>query len=149
MERGDISGHTSPSQVCVFEGLLAAPPSKNNFNLLKHQMYARQGKWDLALSFWTANELPLKSMVHHYTHLGISTDVVTFLSPDAVEPIYRWLLRKVESVPNILYYSSPSAYADDLKYNRSITTVYVPDQSMAFDIGMRATTVSPLTTWGL
>jgi hypothetical protein len=88
-------------------------------------------------------------MVHHYTHLGIATDVVTFLSPDAVEPIYRWLLRKVESVPSILYYPSPSAYADDLKYNRSITSVYVPDKSMAFDIGMRATTVSPLTTWGL
>lgn len=148
MERGDIAEYSIPGQACVFEGLIAHPPVKKNLNYLKCQVYEKQGKWDDALRLWVPNELPLKSMIHHIKHLGISTTVITFLSADAVDPVYRWLLRKGVSA-DVLYYESASAYADDLKYDRSVRAVYVPDQNMAFDIGMRAVTVSSTATWGL
>ena len=148
MERGDIGLSTTPGQACVFEGLLASPPPKKRFDALKSQLRINQDRWDLALPLWTANELPLKSLIHCYTRLGIATDIITFLSVDAVDPIYQWLVRKCKLVPNILYYESPSAYADDLKYDTSTRVVYVPDHEMALAIGVKATVVSPASTWG-
>jgi hypothetical protein len=148
VEHGDIGVYSSPGQACIFEGLLASPPpKKRNLTTFKYERNQKQDKWDVAIQSWTANELPLKSLINHVKRLGISTDVITFLSPEAVDPIYNWLLRK-GVVTNVFYYVSPEAYAEDLKYDHSIRSVYVPDQSMARILGMRSTTTSPTTTWG-
>jgi hypothetical protein len=147
MERGDIGDYTRPGQACVFEGLIASPPEKKKFSLSKHDTYQRQGKWEQALALWVPNELALKSLINHVRRLGITTDVITFLSPDAVDPIYNWLLRKGVST-GVYYYTSAQAYADDLKYDYSIRNVYVPSSEIGAIIGMRATTVAPTTIWG-
>jgi len=148
MERGDIGDFFISAQACVFEGLLASPPTTKKFDRLKSEFYIRQGKWDAALALWVPHELPIKSLVHHLRVLGIVTEVVTFLDAEAQEAVYRWLLRKGISV-NVTYYPSVAEYVADLKYMPGIRAVYVPDSDMAFNIGIRAVTSSPTTSWGL
>lgn len=147
MERGDIGDFVLPGQACVFEGLLASPPDKVS-NKLKYRFHMASNDWDAALRLWKTNDLPVKSLIDSVKRKGITTLVVTFLSPDAVEPIYRWLLRKGITT-TVEFYESPEAYADDLRYNRSILNVYVPETEMAHIIGFRATVISNQLAWSV
>lgn len=146
MERGDISIGSAIGQAALFEGVLAKPPT--GVASVKEKYYQRRGAWDEAIKLWTPNDLPLKSLIDSVERLGISTDVITFLSVDAVEPIYRWLVRKGVTTP-VYYYEDAEAYAVDLKYNRAIRVVYVPTKEVAYTLGMRATVVSPDAAWRL
>ncbi len=147
MERGDIADFAVVGQSCIFEGLLAHPPH-SRVDRLKEQYLVRKDDWAGVIGLWKPNELPLKSLIDSVKRLGIATDVITFLSPDAVEPIYQWLIRKGVST-SVYYYESAEAYADDLKYDWSIRNVFCADQETAFTIGMRATVVSNETTWSV
>lgn len=147
MERGDISDFTSIGQSCVFEGLLASPPESVG-RRIRERFRTQINDWDAALKLWKPHDLPIRSISDHINRLGISTLVVTFLSADAAEPIYRWLLRKGIAT-SVTYYPSPAAYRSDLKYDMGIKTVYVPDQEMAAELGIRATVISPDLPWSL
>lgn len=147
MERGDIGEFSIAGQACVFDQLLASSPT-NISDRMKERFHIAKGDWESALKLWKPNDAPLKSMIDHVKRLGISTVVVTFLSPDAVEPVYRWLLRKGVST-TVEFYESPAHFGQDLKYNHSLRNVYVPDQEMSAVLGVRATCVSPTTIWSL
>ncbi len=146
MERGDIAISSGVGQASIFEGVIASPPS--GVSLVKEKFYIRRNDWDAALGLWTPNELPLKSLIDSVERLGISTEVITFLSVDAVDPIYRWLLRKGVTTP-VYFYENVEAYAEDLKYNRAIKVVYAPNKDVAYSLGMRATVVNPESAWRL
>lgn len=147
MERGDIGVFATPGQSCVFEGLLASPPDTVG-RRVKERFRTRINDWDSALKLWKPHDLPIRSISDHINRLGISTLVVTFLSPDAAEPIYRWLLRKGIAT-SVTYYPSPAEYRSDLKYDMGVKTVYVPDSEMAAVLGIKATVVSPDLAWNL
>ena len=108
----------------------------------------RRGEWDKALKLWKPNDLPLKSLIDSIGRRGIDTAVVTFLPEEAVEPIYRWLIRKGVSC-TVNSYDSPEHYESDLRYDRGIKVVYVPSKEIAYVLGMRATVVSPASAWSL
>jgi len=146
MERGDIAIGSYVGQATLFEGVLATPPT--GLTSVKEKFYIRKNDWDSAMNLWRPNDLPLKSLIDSVERLGISTDVITFLSPEAVEPVYRWLVRKGVTTP-VYFYENAESYADDLKYNRSVRVVYVPNKEIAYTLGMRATVVGPDAAWRL
>lgn len=145
MEGGNISQSSRSGQACIFEDLLVSRPT--GATLIKSKYYEKTGDWKSALKLWRPNDLPLKSLIDSVERLHISTEVITFLNADAVEPIYQWLVRK-GVMTNVEYYESIEDYSMDLRYNRSITTVYVAKQEDALILGPRSTVVSPTTEWG-
>jgi hypothetical protein len=145
MEKGDIGYIQSPTQACLFEGLLASPPPDKKG--LRSLLSKKPDNWDEALKLWVPHELPLKSLIDTTNRLGIVTYVFTLLGDDSVDAIYRWLLKKgvacpVEAYPNI------ETIRDDLKYNRRLSTLYVAEEEHAKVVGIRATVVSPISAWG-
>lgn len=145
MERGDISDYTITSQACVWEGVLANPPAGFS-SKTRHKLYERSNNWVAAIPMWKPNDLAVKSLVDCVSRLRIATDVITFLPPEAIDPIYNWLLRKGITTP-VFHYDSAEEYAQDLRYNRGIKTVYVGNDSDAMTIGLRAHVVQPNTAW--
>lgn len=147
MERGDISDFAVIGQACVFEGLLASPPATRT-GRLRTKYYTSREEWDTALKLWKPHDLPLKSLIDSVKRLKIATVVITFLSEEATDPIYRWLLRK-GVMTTVEFYESPEAYANDLRYNRAIKSVWVPTKDIAYTLGMRAVVTSPDKSWNL
>lgn len=140
MEGGDIADYSAPERACLFEGLLAEPPTK-----IKRLAYLSKDAQD-NLKGWRANELPLKSLIDSTNRLGIHTHVFTLLGPTMEEPIYQWLLRK--GVACTVYgYATLEDAMEDFKYNRGLHTIYVPTQDLAHRIGIRAKVVSPSAPW--
>jgi hypothetical protein len=145
MERGDIGAFTTLSQACVFEGLLAQPPTNLRGKVLERIKLGAKD-WDAALKLWKPFELPVKTLIDNVDRLGISTKVITFLADDAVDPIYRWLLRKGVST-TVEFYPSVEVFVEDLKFDRSIRNVYVPTEDLYRRIGIRASVVNPDVSW--
>jgi hypothetical protein len=145
MERGDISTHSPLSQATIWENVLATPP-EGVVAKTKHKLAERNEKWEQAVNLWKPQDMPLRSLIDCVNRLQIGTDVITFLSQEAVEPIYRWLVRKGVST-SVWYYPTVEDYAFDLRYNRSVKTVYVSSQEEASIIGLRSHVVQPDTQW--
>lgn len=144
MERNDIASISTLEQATIFEGVIASPPPVSP----KYLLAKTRNDWDKIIPMWVPNDLPMRSLSDCVNRLGIGTDVVTFLSPDAVEPIYQWLVRKGVSTP-VMWYPSATEYYNDVRYNMGLKVVYVADQEDAAIIGMRARVVSPATAWSV
>jgi hypothetical protein len=143
MERGDIAVFDRPSRACIFEGVLANPPSTVSKLVGK---LSRES--DLSLSRWTANEIQLKSLIDTTNRLNAHTMVFTLMGAAFEEPIYQWLLRKGVAT-TVQGYTSIEEFREDLKYNRGLHTVYVSDQEHYAALGLRAMCVSPTTVWSV
>lgn len=145
MERGDIGSFTMLSQACLFEGLLAQPPSNIRGKVLERLKLSTKD-WDAALKLWKPFDLPVKTLIDNVERLGISTKVITFLDEDAVDPIYRWLLRKGVST-TVEFYPTVEDFVADLRFDRSIRNVYVPTEDLYRKIGYRSSVVNPEVSW--
>jgi hypothetical protein len=146
MEGGDIAAFDRPSRACIFEGLLAEPPTR------KKALAARFSKDKdvevTSLRAWVANERPLKSLIDTTNRVGIHTMVFTLMGPAMEEPIYQWLLQKGVTT-TVRGYNAIEEFSEDLKYDRGIHTVYVTKQEHWSVLGLRATVVSPTTPWSV
>lgn len=147
MEGGDIGNYARMYQACVWEGVLATPPESVS-SKTKYKIASIKSDWETMIGMWKPVDMGVKSLVDCVNRLGIGTDVVTFLHPDAADHIYKWLVKKGVST-SVIYYESPEEYAIDLRYNRGIKTVYVASQEDALTIGLRAHVVDPKTAWSL
>lgn len=145
MQGNDIAPFMDARQGTMFEGVLASPPVglKNRFK----EIIARND-WSEIIPLWVAGIASVKSLSDSVNRLGIATDVYTFLSPAAIDPIEKWLIRKGISVP-VYYYESATELAFDLTFNRSVRVVYTGVQDDASILGMRSTLVTPETIWNL
>jgi hypothetical protein len=143
LEKGDIAVFERPTRACIFEGLLASPPStsKKLLNVFNSKDPGVKG-----LKSWTANELPLKSLVDSFNRLGIPTFVFSLLGDDMEEPIYNWLVRRNAAVP-VFCYNTIEEVQEELKYNRNLHVIYVTEQDHAAVLGMRAKVVLPTAPW--
>ena len=146
MEGNDISVHDRIGQASMFEGVLATAPAGSK--KLKAKFYEGRNDWDSVIRLWTPNDMPIRSLVDCVNRLGLGTEIITFLHPDAVEPIYNWLSRKGVST-SVLYYEDIEQYNEDFKYNRGLRVFYTTNVEDAHLIGMRATVVNPNTAWRL
>jgi len=130
----------------MFEGVLANAPTGTS--KVKAKFFESRDDWDAVLRLWTPNDLPLRSLNDCVNRLGIGTEVITFIHPEAVDAIYTWLSRKGVST-SVLYYETIEQYRDDFKYNRGLKVFYTSSTDDAHVIGMRATVVSPNMAWRL
>lgn len=144
MEGNDISATSTLEQATIFEGVIASPPPAS----ARYLLAKAKGDWEAMIAMWKPNDLPMRSLSDCVNRLQIGTDVITFLSPDAVEPIYSWLVRKGVSTP-VIWYPSATEYYNDVRYNMGLKVVYVANEEDASIIGMRARVVSPATAWSV
>jgi len=147
VEGNDLAPWSRIGQGVIFEGVLAFPPT-GGVPGVRQWLSRRNGDWESMLMHWKPNELSLKSMIDMVNRRGVQTQVFTFLAPEAVDPIERWLVRKGVST-SCFYYVDAAALAEDLRYNRDVHVIYTPDQDTAAVLGIRATVVSPNTVWTL
>lgn len=147
MEKGDIAPWTGISQATMFEGVLASPPPQR---FKRFANFLREGvqDWEKIIPNWVPNELPVKSLYDCTNRRGIGTDVFTFLHPDAVEPIEKWLIRKGISVP-VYWYPDVESLSKDFHINRAIRVLYTASESDAQYLGLRSQVVSPNSAWVL
>jgi hypothetical protein len=139
MQGNDIGTFGDIGQGVIFEGLLASPPVRKFFERSSND-------WDKELRKWKAHELPLKALIDTSDRLGVNTEVYTFLGSDSVDAIEDFLLRKSISLP-VFSYNDIEDLAYDLRFKRSVRTIYVPDQEQAAIIGLRATVVDNKKAW--
>lgn len=148
MQGNDISSFIESRQGTMFEGVLATPPVKA---LTKFREKVTTGdteeSWEQRLKLWTPATMPLKSLADHVNRLGIMTEVYTFLSPQAIDPINKWLIRKGISVP-VYFYESVAELAYDLSFNRSIRRIFTASPDDAQVLGIRSTVVTSERSWG-
>jgi len=147
MQGNDISVFATTRQGTMFEGVLATQPIKSPKYFTRKTLSSdTEESWEKRLSLWLPSTMPLKSLADQVNRMGIMTDVYTFLSPYAVDPISKWLIRKGISAP-VFYYENVAELAYDLSFNRSVRRVFTASQEDAQVLGMRATVVSSDRAW--
>lgn len=139
MQGNDIGSFNVIGQGVIFEGLLASPPERRFFQ-------RSSADWDKELNKWKPHDLPLKALIDTSDRLGIDTEVYTFLGYEAVDAVDRWLGRKGISLP-VYGYDNVEELAYDLRFKRSVRTIYVPEQEQGAIIGIRATVVDNKKAW--
>lgn len=141
MQGNDIAQFNVIGQGVVFEGLLASPPER--------RLFQRADKdWNKELRKWKTHDLPVKALIDTSDRLGVDTEVYTFLGDDAVDAVENWLVRKGVSLP-VYGYNSVEELAYDLRFKRSVRTIFVPEQEQAAIIGIRATVVDSKKAWNI
>lgn len=140
----DIAEYAQVGQGVLFEGVLAAQPEGTQ--AIKAAFYKNREKWDKYIDLWRPKDLALKAMIDSAMRLGVATDVYTFIDGDAVAAIDRWLQKKGISV-SVMHYQSIDELAYDLRFQRSIKTIYVETQEQGSIIGIRSHVVNPTKAW--
>jgi hypothetical protein len=140
----DIAEYAQIGQGVLFEGVLAAQPE--GAQAVKATFYKNREKWDKYIDLWRPKDLALKAMIDSAVRLGVATDVYTFIDNDAVNAIDRWLQKKGISV-SVMHYQSIDELAYDLRFQRSIKTIYVETQEQGSIIGIRSHVVNPAKAW--
>lgn len=144
MFNNDIQSYDDVGYGVVFEELLASAP--DGFKGIGSALYQARNNWERVLRLWNSNDLPLKSLYDTTHRLGIGAEVYTFLSEDAVEAVDNWLQRKGMSLP-VYYYKTVNDLEYDLRFKRSVRTIFVPHQEQASILGIRATVSSTTSAW--
>lgn len=140
----DIQSYEDVGYGVIFEDLLATPP--DGVKGIGSALYQARNNWERVLKLWKPNDLPLKSLYDTTHRLGIGAEVYTFLSEDAVDAVDNWLQRKSMSLP-VFYYKTVNDLEYDLRFKRSVRTIFVPHQEQASILGIRATVSSPISAW--
>ena len=158
MEGNDIGVTVHKHIACHFEGLIMTPLAEPEPVEEKTRFWQRKPK-DMPIidpdSFvqremrrWRPNELPLKSVIHMTTKLGIGVEVYPYYDPAWHEVIEHWLARKGANV-QVYHYDDITHLAEDLRYNRDVHTYFTPYENDAAILGWhRATVVRPDGTFG-
>jgi len=147
VESNDISTFAPIQQGCIFEGVLASPPT-GTVAKYRASKASRQHEWHRYIGLWVPHEMPIKSLVDLVNRRRIGVEVYTLLPPGAADAIEGWLFRKGVSVA-VLPYDSLSVLADDLRYHHPSMVVHVANEDQARMIGVKARVVRPDGTWVL
>jgi hypothetical protein len=136
----------------MFEGLLMhrleVDDKPRGFFRKKQEELTEEEYIAREVRLWKANELPLKSVIHMVTKLGIGVEVYTYLDPILVPSVESWLARKGADVQVWSYFDINEMY-DDFKYNRDVHTFFTTSEDDARRLGIRATVVLPDGTFGI
>lgn len=146
MERNDIFAYSPPGVAVLFEGVLASPPDTMGKVIANIRLRAKD--YDAYLSYWKANEIPLKHVIDTINRKQIGVVVYTLFPVDIAEAIDRWLIKRNIST-TVVPYIDIDDLAETSKFFPEIKTIYVAEQEHARRIGMKATVVTPKTSWNL
>jgi hypothetical protein len=136
----------------MFEGLLMnrlelAPEKKGFFRRKTEDDLTEEEFVKRETRLWRPNDMPVKSIIHMTTKLGIGVEVYTYLDPILVPAVEHWLARKGADVQVYAYYDVQDLY-EDFKLNRDVHTLFTPSEEDAKVLGMRATVVLPSGKFG-
>ena len=145
MQGNDIAWFSPLAQGVVFDGLLASPPTNRVQSVIARSLKSR-GDWEKYINKWEPHEMPLKALSDGVNRLGLGTDIYTFLSQDAVDPIERWLFRKGVSCA-VYFYEDARFLEYDLRFNRAVRIIYTSSEEVAQILGPRATVVPNDRAW--
>jgi hypothetical protein len=146
MQGNDIQSYDYIGYGVIFEDLLASPP--DGIKSLGTALYKNRNNWERVIEMWSPNDMPLRALSDSTNRLGIGAEVYTFLHPDASLAIEKWLSRKSISVP-VEYYPKIEDLEYDLRFKRSVRTIFVPHKEQASVLGIRATVTSSTSAWVL
>ena len=147
MESNDISTFAPIQQGCVFEGVLASPPT-GTVAKYRASKAARQHEWNRYIGLWSPHEMTIKSLVDLVNRRKVGVEVYTTLPPGAADAIGGWLFRKGVSVA-VLSYESLRVLADDLRYHHPSMVVHVASEEQARMVGIKARVIRSDGTWVL
>ena len=147
MEDNDIHPEAPIKQACLFEGVLAAPPTKVTHRL-RAATAVRQHEWNRYIGLWQPHELPLKSLIDSVLRRGVGVEVYTMLPVGADDAIDRWLARKGVSVP-VYQFEDIHEISEEMKYHSPSMRVHVATEEQAHILGIRARVASPTREWVL
>lgn len=147
MEGNDIGFTVHKHVACMFEGLLMNrkefAPEKTGFFRRKREDDLSESEFiDREVRLWRPNEMPVKSVIHMITKMGIGVEVYTYMDPMFIPSIEHWLARKGADVQVYSYYDVKDLY-EDFKLNRDVHTLFTPSEEDAKLLGMRSTVVLP------
>ena len=147
MEGNDISTFAPIHQACMFEGVLASPPSKT-ITKMRAAKALRQHEWNRYVGLWQPHEMSIKSLVDSVHRRKIGVEVYTLIHEGMVDAIDGWLYRKGVSLP-VYYFPDLATLSEDLKYHHPSLVVHVSTQEQAQAIGIKAKVSNPGREWVL
>jgi hypothetical protein len=147
LEGNNIHPEAPIKQACLFEGVLAAPPTKV-VQKMRAATAARQHEWNRYIGMWQPHELPIKSLIDSVLRRGVGVEVYTMLPAGADDAIDRWLFRKGVSVPVYLF-ADINEIREEMKYHSPSMRVHVATEEQARILGIRARVASPSREWVL
>lgn len=150
MRGNDLSNEVVPRFVLVFEHLIGLVP--NNLARVGYESYIRTRRWKRAVNTLVVNEPLARHMWHVTWHLHHTLDVVTYLDPNAVEPVTEWLNRADLPVHRA-WYSDPYKLGRKIATMPDVAAIFDPDPGHQLVFGKRGRLISPgdpdlLRAWG-
>ncbi len=147
MERNDIQSDAPIKQACLFEGVLAGPPSKN-IQKMRAATAKDEHEWHRYIGMWRPHELPIKSLVDSVNRRGVGVEVYTCLASGVEDAIDRWLARKGVSVP-VYQFENIYELQAEMKFHSPAMKIHVATEEQAQLMGLRARVASPHKEWVL
>ena len=92
MQGGDLANDLLPRLVLVFENLVGILPEQVRHRAV-YSSFVKAKRWRRAVNLLQVNEPLARQMWHVTWHLHHQIEVVTWLNPDAVEPLQAWVDR--------------------------------------------------------
>ena len=140
MEHGDISNEVVPRLALVFENLIGILPTKPE--QARFALYRRLRQPKRATKVFQANQ-PVCSRIWDVTwRLKFAVESVTFLGPEYVDPIIKWL--EAENLPiGHVWSTTPSLLSREIAYMPYLAAIFDPDPEHQFTYGSRGRHINP------
>jgi hypothetical protein len=140
VQGGDLSNELVPRLVLVFEHLVGVVP--NSLEQVKFSTFVRTRRWRRAVNVLVVNDLLAKQMWHVTWHLHHQLEVVTFLHPDAVEPIADWIDREDLPVHRV-WNTEPNKLARKVATMPDLAAIFDPDPAHVLTFGRTGRIINP------
>jgi hypothetical protein len=140
VQGGDLSNELVPRLVLVFEHLVGVVP--NSLEQVKFSGFVRTRRWKRAVNVLVVNDLLAKQMWHVTWHLHHQLEVVTFLHPDAVEPIADWVDREDLPVHRV-WNTEPNKLARKIATMPDLAAIFDPDPAHQLTYGRKGRIINP------
>jgi hypothetical protein len=125
VQGGDLSNELVPRLVLVFEHLVGVVP--NSLEQVKFSGFVRTRRWKRAVNVLVVNDL---------------LEVVTFLHPDAVEPIADWIDREDLPVHRV-WNTDPNKLARKIATMPDLAAIFDPDPAHQLTFGRKGRIINP------
>lgn len=135
---GDISNRVEPRLLVVFEGLIALPPDRQP--LLRFAR--RTGKMKRMVESLQVNEKMARVINDTVWRHKYAVDVVTFLDPDFLPHVEKWLEHHALPVSNVIA-ADRTVLSREMVYRLDLVGIFSPEPRDALLFGSRCYTVNP------
>jgi hypothetical protein len=127
MKGNDISGHSSPRIIIVFEDAIGILPAAS---VRAYQKHARRNQWYQAARLFQLDPLMMAQLIKIMRNQDLNVEVVTYIGPQALADELAVILQEIEMVPvRQVVASTPEVTARRATFSPDIISVYDPEPS--------------------